>query len=173
MADEPLAATPKRRAATRRPKGAAEPSTVEAISSARPGVVEDGASLDAELVHIRQGAVGRVEAGQVTVEQGAIGAARAEHLTVERGAVGAALAEQVEVRQGYARSIIARQVQLDRSAARIVIAADVRTNQTAVMFLVARKVAGDVRVLLDWRGALVFGAAFGIALGLIRRARPR
>ena len=60
------------------------------------------------------------------------------------------------------------------TGARVVIAADVRTNQTAVMFLVARKVAGDVRVLLDWRGALAFGAAAGLVIALVRRARkPR
>ena len=39
------------------------------------------------------------------------------------------------------------------------------------MFLVARKVAGDVRVLFDWRGALAFGAAAGLVLGLVSRAR--
>lgn len=186
MADDPLAATPKRRVSSRRPKDAAqppaiiEPGVVEMSGPAagmanggtvRPSVVEDGASLDAEHVSIRQGAVGRVEAAQVAVAQGAVGAVRAEHLTVDKGAVGVALGEQVEVSRGYARSIIARQVQLDRSAARVVIAADVRTNQTAVMFLVARKVAGDVRVLLDWRGALAFGAAAGLVFALLRRAR--
>lgn len=187
MADEPQAAAPKRRSTPRRPKGAAEaPATIEpqvievpaaegrVRAAARPIVVEDGASLDAEQVDIHRSAVGRVEANQVGVTQGAIGAARAEHVTVEQGAVGAAFGERVEVSRGYARSILARQVQLDRAAARVVIAADVRTNQTAVMFLVARKVAGDVRVLFDWRGAVAFGAALGIALGLIRRARrPR
>jgi hypothetical protein len=39
------------------------------------------------------------------------------------------------------------------------------------MFLVARKVAGDVRVLLDWRGALAFGAAAGLVIALLRRGR--
>lgn len=176
MADEPIAATPKRRAATRRPKGAAEPpaklvpQVIEVIDHA-PAVAEDGASVDAERVQVHQAAVGRVEATQVMVEQGAIGATRAEHLKLERSAVGAALADQVEVSRGYARSILARQVQLDRAAARVVIAADVRTNQTAVMLLIARKVTGDVRVLVDWRGALAFGAAAGLVMALFRRSR--
>lgn len=187
MADEPNAATPKRRTTARRPKGEAQPSaTIEpevidagssrsrAGSAARPVVVEDGASLAAESVDLHRSAVGRVEAARIGVTQGAIGAARAESVTVEQGAVGAALGQHVEVSRGYARSILARQVQMDRAAARVVIAADVRTNQTAVMFLVARKVSGDVRVLFDWRGALAFGAALGIVVGLIRRARrPR
>jgi hypothetical protein len=184
MADEqagvPLASTPKRRTSTRRPKGAAEPpaairpdviDVTPRMGDAAPRVVEDGASFDAEHVDIHQGAVGRIEASSVAVAQGAIGAARAEQITVDRGAVGAALGEHIEVRNSYARSILARQVQLDRSAARVVIAASVRTNQTAVMFLVARKVAGDVRVLLDWRGALAFGAAAGFVVALLRRGR--
>jgi hypothetical protein len=187
MADDQPAATPKRRTSTRRPKGDAQPpATIEpevievgsrgsrAAAAARPVVVEDGASLDAEQVEIHRSAVGRVEASQVGVSQGAIGAARAENVTVEQGAVGAVLGEHVEVSRGFARSILARQVQLDRAAARVVIAADVRTNQTAVVFLVARKVAGDVRVLFDWRGAIAFGAALGAVYALVRRARrPR
>jgi hypothetical protein len=187
-AGEPLASTPRRRGATRRPKGSAQsPATIAlgeiVVGPAAPGrvsriaagpvVVEDGASVDGELVELRRSAVGRVEASQLSVDMGAIGAARAEHLTVERGAIGAALGEQVGVSRGYARSILARQVQLDRSAARVVIAADVRTNQTAVMFLVARKVSGDVRVVFDWRGAVAFGAAAGIAFALLRRVRGR
>jgi hypothetical protein len=40
------------------------------------------------------------------------------------------------------------------------------------MFLIARRVTGDVRVLLDWRGALAFGAIAGLVVGLLRR-RPK
>src|SRR5262245_28159573 len=172
MADEPggdpQASAPKRRAS--RAKTSAEPpATVEASATIEPS----GMPAATEHVDVHQAAVGRVEAANVAVEMGAIGAARAEQVRVERGAVGAALGEQVEVSRGYARSILARQVQLDRAAARVVIAADVRTNQTAVMFLVARKVAGEVRVLFDWRGALAFGAAAGLVLALLGRARRR
>jgi hypothetical protein len=188
MADDPQAPGPKRRASPRRPRRTATAIDESATSPAPvtpeivpapvvtdpPPVVEDGTSVAAERVDLRQSAVGRIDASQVSINQGAVGAVRAERLVVERGAVGAALGEQIDVRQGYSRSIVARQVQLDRSAARVVIAADVQTSQTAVMFLVARKVAGDVRVLFDWRGALAFGAAAGVVMALVSRARrPR
>ena len=146
---------------------------VLALPNPTPVVAEDGTSLEAESVDLRMSAVGRVDARQVSVAQGAIGLARAEHVTVERGALAGALAEQVKVDRSYARSIVARQVSIDRGAARVVIAADVRTSQTAVMFLVARKVAGDVRVLLDWRGAVAFGAAAGLVMAIVSRARRR
>lgn len=140
-----------------------------------PALAEDGTGAEAERVELRLSAVGMVDAGDVQFQQGALGAARADTVTVEQGAVGAALADRVEVSRGYARSILARQVQLDRAAARIVVAADVKAERSAVMFLVARKVTGDVRVLLDWRGALAFGAIAGAVFGLLRRvpkARP-
>jgi hypothetical protein len=138
--------------------------------------VDDDGTFDAENVELRLSAVGMVDAGDVSFTQGALGAARADSVTVDRAVVGAALADNVSVSRGYARSILARQVQLDRAAARIVIAADVKAERSAVMFLVARRVTGDVRVLLDWRGAVAFGAIAGLVMGLLRlvpRGRDR
>ena len=43
---------------------------------------------------------------------------------------------------------------------------------TGVMLLIARRVDGDVRTLLDWRGALAVGAAFGVVVSLFRRGPP-
>ena len=129
---------------------------------------EDGGALEGERVELRLSAVGMVDAGDVSFSQGALGAARAENVAVDKGAVGAAFASNVELSRGYARSILARQVQLDRAAARIVVAADVKAERSAVMFLVARRVTGDVRVLLDWRGAAAFGAVAGIILAILR-----
>jgi hypothetical protein len=42
---------------------------------------------------------------------------------------------------------------------------------TGVLFLLARNVHGDVRTLLDWRGAVALGAAFGVVSSLMRRRR--
>jgi hypothetical protein len=38
-----------------------------------------------------------------------------------------------------------------------------------VGLLLANRVDGDVRTLLDWRGALAAGAAIGLVVGLLRR----
>ena len=53
--------------------------------------------------------------------------------------------------------MIANEVQADRT--------------TGVLILLARRVDGDVKTILDWRGALAFGAAFGIVSTLLRRRR--
>jgi hypothetical protein len=167
---EPAAAPKQRRGHA---AGVAIPEEPAADGRSAPTVVEDGASLATDRVDVRMSALGRVDADQVSVGNGAVGAVRADVLSVDRGIVGAAFADTVEVSQGYARSIIGRQVQLDRAAARLVIAADVQARQSVVMVLIARRVDGDVRVLLDWRGALAFGAAAGLVIGLLSRLRRR
>jgi hypothetical protein len=149
----------------------ATPKPAEAAMSGAP--IEEGTPLSAERVEVRRRTVGRVEAENLTVTQGAVGAARVERLQLDRGAIGAAMAGEVELSRGYARSILARHVQLDRAAARVIIAADVRADQSAAMFLIARRVDGNVKVLFDWRGALAFGAAAGLLLGLLSRLRRR
>ena len=131
----------------------------------------DDDAIEADRVELRLSAVGMVDAGDIQFAQGALGAARAENVSVQQGALGAALADRVDVSQGYARSIVARQVQLDSAAARMVVAADVKVQRSAIMVLIARRVSGDVRVLVDWRGALAFGALAGIIGGIISRSR--
>jgi poly-gamma-glutamate capsule biosynthesis protein CapA/YwtB (metallophosphatase superfamily) len=179
----PKRAKARRKAVAALASAPAQPLAVESIderSEARlelatvhPLIAEDGASLEAEQVQLRLTAVGRVEAGGLSVTQGAVAAARAEHLTADRSALGVVLADRAEISRSYTRSIVARQVQLDRAAARVVIAADVNAQQTAVMFLVARRVASEVRVLFDWRGALAFGAGAGLVFALLSRLRRR
>jgi hypothetical protein len=39
--------------------------------------------------------------------------------------------------------------------------------------MIAQHVSGEIRPLLDWRGALAFGAAFGLVSGLVRAGRTR
>jgi hypothetical protein len=53
-----------------------------------------------------------------------------------------------------------------------VVAANVTLEkQTGTLVLIARRVEGNVRTVLDWRGALAAGAALGIAIGLLSRRK--
>ena len=167
MAAEQAAARPRRRSAD----GATPTMAMTPVGDS--AVTADVDDADAERVELRLSAVGMVDAGDVQFAQGALGAARANSVSVEQGALGAALADKVEVSRGYARSILAREVQLESAAARMVVAADVKAERSAIMVLIARRVTGDVRVLLDWRGAVAFGAVAGLIGGAIARARRR
>ena len=42
---------------------------------------------------------------------------------------------------------------------------------SAIFLLLAGRVEGPVKAMLDWKGAIAFGAAFGAVVGLLRRRR--
>lgn len=176
---ETVAPAPSRRSRKPRPDTAgdiaAEPAAapaepVEAASA--PGVDEDGEDIVAEVVEVHQGAVGRVDAGDVGVTMGAIAFARAERVVVERGAIGAVLADEVEVSQGMVQTVLAREVELEQAFARTVIAGNVTVEKPSFIgLLVAGRVEGAARPIIDWRGALVIGGLLVAAMALFGRRR--
>ena len=82
------------------------------------------------------------------------------------------MAGELSITQGGAGSVLARDARIEQSVVRTLVANHVHVERaTGVVFLIARRVDGNVRTLLDWRGALAFGAAFGVVSGLFRRGR--
>ncbi len=136
----------------------------------RAGLVEASAgNLD-----LRMGAIGALDAEEVFVQWGAVGAARAERLDVELGTLGAALAGEARMSLGIAGSVAARDAVLEQSFVRTLIAQRVTANRpTGVVVMIAQHVSGDVRPLLDWRGAIFAGAAFGLVTAAVRVIRGR
>ena len=131
-------------------------------------------TVEADRVEVRMAALGRAETTDLDVAMGAVGGVRADTVTVERGALGGAVAGTVSVTQGFARSLLAREATVQQSFVRTLVAANVRLERaTGVGILIARNVVGDVKVLLDWRGAIAFGAAFGLVTRLLRRRRGK
>ena len=118
----------------------------------------------------------RSQAEDVFVQWGGIGATRADTVGVEFGSIGAAFAGEVRVSQGYAGSIMAREATLEQGIARNVIAQRVTINRPSAMgILIAQHVHGDVRPILEWRGALAAGAVIGLgaAIGIAVRTGER
>jgi hypothetical protein len=83
--------------------------------------------------------VGRVVAHEVHAEQGALGVVRARSVVISAGATGAIAATHVENRGGF------------------------------TVLMLARRVSGDVTVLLDWRAVAAVGAL--LVLGRLLRGR--
>jgi hypothetical protein len=132
------------------------------------------AEATAGQVEVRMGGIGALSAEDVFVEWGGVGAARADRLGVEFGSVGAVLAGEARVTQGFVGSIAAREATLEQGIVRTMIAQRVVVNRpSAVLVMIAQHVSGDIRPLLDWRGALAAGAAFGLVTALFRAARDR
>ena len=68
------------------------------------------------------------------------------------------------------RNVLARDLRFEQGLIGTAITGRATFERTsAVMVLVARNVDGNVKALLDWRGAIAFGAAAGIAIGVRRR----
>jgi hypothetical protein len=133
----------------------------------RQGGLEEA---NARTIDISQGGIGRARADDIAISQGGIGFARGDRVSVEMGGIGAAIAGEVRLTQGGAGTILARDVRVEQAGVRTIIANHVHIERTTgVLFLIARRVDGNVRVVLDWRGALAFGAAFGIVVSLFRR----
>jgi hypothetical protein len=151
---------------------AAAPGTVAILARDGSPIRAEGASPDAAAgdVELIRGAVGRLEAHDVAVTQGAVGSVRAERVSVQMGALGFALTGDLSVNQSAARSIVARDAHLEQSAAQLVVAERVQVERGSnVLIVIARRVEGDVRAVLDWRGAVAFGVAFGLVVRLFRR----
>ncbi len=120
-------------------------------------------------VEVRLGGIGALGAEDVFVEWGGVGAARADRVGVEFGSVGASLAGELRVTQGFAGAVAAREATIEQSFVRTLIAQRVTVNRpSAALVVIAQQVSGDIRPVLDWRGALVAGAAFGLASALVR-----
>ena len=171
---------PTHRVATTGAAAAAVPADPRA-AAARPvsgeivTIRQGGADVvTATNVDLRQGGIGRARATDIAVSQGGVGFARADRVSVELGGIGAALGGEVSLTQAGAGSILAREARVEQSVVRTLVANTVHVERaTGVVFLIARRVDGNVRAILDWRGALAFGAAFGLVTGLVRRSRGR
>jgi hypothetical protein len=137
-----------------------------------PAIHEDGSWVEADAVEVHQGGIGRAEATDIRVTQGGIGLARADRVSVLMGGVGAVMGREVSISQGGVGSILAQQANVDQAVVRTLVAQEVEFRKpSGVLVLIAQRVSGDVRVLLDWRAALAFGAAFGVLAGLVGRGR--
>jgi hypothetical protein len=167
------AAGPERKVARPRRTGAKAAAPVPAARPESVSITQGGTDTAiADTVSVQQGGIGRAQAAEIQVSMGGIGLARADRISVAMGGIGLAAGEHVEVSQGGATAIITRDAHIGPGLVQTLIAQTVVVEKPiAVAFLVARDIRGEVRTLFDWRGALAFGAAFGLVVGLVRRRR--
>ena len=147
-------------------QGGADRVDADSVSITQGGVT----TVTARSIDVRQGGIANAQAEDIAVSMGGVALARADRVSVEMGGVGLALAGDVRVTQSYARSILARESHIDQGLVGALITGRATLQRpSGVFLLVAGRVEGPVKAVLDWRGALAFGAAFGLVLGLLRR----
>jgi len=132
-------------------------------------------SLDAvavDVLEFERGAIGGVRATDVAARLAVVGGIAANHVSVEMGAVSGIVARETTVRQGLIRGVLAQNVHVEQAVVRSVVANTVQAGPgTWILVALARRIDGEAKILVDWRGALAFGAALGAFLALIRLAR--
>ena len=86
--------------------------------------------------------------------------------------VAIALAGDARIRQSFVRNLFARDVRLDQSAAWSVLGGRVTfERQSFAGVVIARQVDGQIRPLVDWRGALAVAGVVGVVMAVVRRRR--
>ena len=127
-----------------------------------------------DVLEFERGAIGGVRATDVSARLAAIGGITANHVSLEKGAVSGIAAREATIRQGVVRGVLAQNAHLEQALVRVVVANTVQAGPTTgILVAVARQIDGEAKILLDWRGALAFGASLGAFLALIRLARHR
>lgn len=125
-----------------------------------------------DALEFERGAIGGVRATDVAARLAVVGGIAANHALVEMGAVSGIVAREATVQQGIVRGVLAQNAHVEQALVRTVVANTVQTGPTTGIFVaLARQIDGEAKILLDWRGALAFGAALGAFLALIRIAR--
>jgi hypothetical protein len=128
------------------------------------------AQAQAAAIDVHQGGIAIAEATDIAVSQGGIAIARGDRVSVEMGAAGLTIAGEARLSQGIAQTVIARDVSFEQGLLGTVIAEHVTVRQPSFVGIVlANRVDGEVRALLDWRGALAAGAVIGLIVGILRR----
>ena len=127
-------------------------------------------NVEATNVDVRLGGITRVDAKDVAVNLGGIAIARADRISAEMSGVGLAVSGEARVNQSFVRTMFARDVTIDQGAVWNLAAARVTfRRQGFAGVVIARQVDGDVRTLMDWRGALALGVVVGLLAAVFRR----
>ena len=158
---------------TRSPAKALEPTVAAPPAPTPDPQMVRGAGLataEATAIEVHQGGIGSATATDLALSQGGIGFARGEVVSVEMGAIGVAMADRARLSQGVAQAMIAREATFEQGILGTLVAESVTVRQPSLVgLLLANRVEGEVRTLLDWRGAIAAGAVIGLLVGILRR----
>jgi hypothetical protein len=128
--------------------------------------------IEVERLEFERGAIGGVRATDVAARQALVGGIAAGRASVEMGLVNFIAAREATLQQGAVRGVLGQTVHLEQTIVRTVVANHVQAGPTtAILVALARRIDGEARILLDWRGALALGAVLGTAYALVRLLR--
>jgi hypothetical protein len=93
-------------------------------------------------------------------------------VSLERGVIGAAFGKEAHLVQSMSNVVMGGETTVDQSLVGTMVSGHVTVRQpSAIGVLIAGRVEGSVRPILDWRGAIAFGAAYALVRGILHRSR--
>jgi len=147
-------------------QGGVDVARAERVTVNRGGIT----TVDATTVDLKLGGISRVDARDVSVTQGAVAIARADRVSTQMSAVALAITGESKLDRSFVRSMLARDVTFEQGGVWNLAAARVTFRRPSLAgIVIAARVDGEVRTILDWRGAIAFGAVAGILIGVLRR----
>jgi len=146
--------------------GGLDTARAESVSVDHGGIT----NVEATSVNLRQGGITRVNARDVHVTQGGVALARADHLTTNMSAVALSVSGASQLDRSFVRTLLARDVRIEQGGVWNLAAGRVTFERPSLAgIVIAAKVDGDVRPILDWRGAIALGTVAGLLVGVLRR----
>jgi hypothetical protein len=123
--------------------------------------------IKAGKAEMKQSVASTVYAETVDVREGAIGWAESDLVRTDLGAVGAARAETLSADQSAVLAVRANNAVLNNTVGGVMVADRIEATNTRSFIVFGREINGSVYTLLDERGAALFGALAGVAIGLV------
>lgn len=134
-------------------------------------VVRQGSinSVETNELTMRQAAAVKVSADQVQTNASAIGFLQTREADLTNSSVAVANVDgDINMDQSGADLLVSKgEVVMDQSGAVVLVTRSVVMKNSSTAFLFAQHVEGDVTTLFDSKDALIFGAAAGLAGGML------
>ncbi|MBA3336283.1 MAG: hypothetical protein H0T49_01820 [Chloroflexia bacterium] len=133
----------------------------------------DAGDVEATTVTMERSGADQVSAQRLIANRSGIRTFNARSAQLDRSGVVTLNAERVVLHNSKALFVTAKEARLVRGRAGVVLANNLTTEGTARALLYIGPASGDVKPVLDFRGATVFGAVFAAVLIVLSRAFGR
>lgn len=120
--------------------------------------------VEAEVVHIQQGGANRINASSVDMHQGGAFLIQSEELNIHQGVSVVSNSGKAVLESSSAGALLADTVNATNSRLGIAISNRAQLENSSPVILLAREVEGDVKPILDTRGALLAGLVSGVVV---------
>jgi hypothetical protein len=122
--------------------------------------------VEAADIELNQSAAAQVKAEKLSAHNTALGMVQSDKITSQNSAIGAVKADEAYL-NGVVGVVAADTVEFGNTYAGIIAGREVRGERIESIILLARHVDGNVKTVVDTRGAVIAGLLGGLFAGLV------